>query len=577
MVIRWTARQRSGIPSRMNDSIGSRAKRAWEWYLSDSGRRLFVGAVWAALVAITFSYVVEYARNWPVNDEWAFVGDFIGGDRQRTEWIFDRHAEHRYPFARAILVSIDEVCGHDYRIAIGVHAALLAAASGFLILAARRLRGTTEYTDCLFPALLLHRGHCEDLLMGYQIAFGLSVFCVAALVLALSGARPRLWSAALAVVGLAGGGGAGILYAIPLGAVLLGILVRERRGIAPGLLALVAVFAAGWQIADQLRKPPLNPHNGAAKTAEVFLQAADGAFGRAVDDDFPSFGISIGVIVIAAAVLAAGSLARAVRREPAVHRPLGLLAVLAGTFGFLLAIGSVRTNGYAYRFSSFSQFAVIVPWLWTTRFPGRRRWQVVVGAMVTAIAATAIVRQNWGVGTQYGDRYAAAYEAAEADARRGIPIDILAERNIYYFPSPDSNARPWGLLREAGIAPFSATPAPGAGWRTQPGTLDGEPGGTRWKIGPEGAPPARALRIRGSCPRMAEWARMRFTWTDIASDGTESPHPESRGAWRAGGAWATVLWFDCRIRDLVFESDGDDRPESAEWLFDPEGSDRKSP
>ena len=546
--------------------IGATAERAWAWYLSDAGRRLFVGAVWAALVAVTGTYVAEYARNWPINDEWAFVGDFLGGQSPRLDWIFGPHAEHRYPCARAILVLIDEVFGHDYRIAMGLHIALLAAASGFLILAARRLRGTTEYTDCLFPALLLHRGHCEDLLMGYQIAFGLSVFCVAAFVLALAGARPRLWSAALAVVGLAGGGGAGILYALPLGTVLLWIIVRERRSFAPGALAVGAVSAAGWQIADQLRKPSLNPHNGALKTAEVFLEAADGAFGRAVDDDLPSFGLSFGILVILASAIAAAALARASRRGSPAHRPLGLLGVLAGTFGFLLAIGYARSNGVAYRFSSFSQFAVVVPWLWFTRFPGRRRRQVVAGAIVTAVAASAIVRQNWGVGMQYGDRIAAAYDAAATDARRGIPIDIVAERNIYYYAGADCNAPAWDTLSTAGIAPFSGTPSAGRVWQTQPGTLELQSGGTLWKIGPAASSGARALRIRGRRPRMAEWALMRFTWTDIAADGTETPHAEYRKAWRTPGAWSTVLWFDGPVRDVAFESDGDDRPESVEWL-----------
>ena len=65
---------------------------------------------------------------------------------------------------------------------------------------------------------------------------------------------------------------------------------------------------------------------------------------------------------------------------------------------------------------------------------------------------------------------------------------------------------------------------------------------------------------------MTAWALMRFTWTDIAADGTETPHAEYRKAWRNPGPWSTVLWFDGPVRDVVFVSDGDDRPESVEWL-----------
>jgi len=545
----------------MADSTAGRAGRAWEWYLSDAGRRLFVGAVWAALVGTAFGYVAQYTRNWPIADEWAFVGDFLAGDKPRGEWIFERHAEHRYPFARSILVLIDEVCGHDYRIATGLNAVLLAAASAFLILAARRLRGTTEYTDCFFPALLLHRGHCEELLMGYQLAFALSEFCIAAFVLALAGSRPRLGIAALAVAGLAGGGGAGILFALPLGLTLLAIIVRRRTGFGPACLTAIALAAAALQIADALLHPTDSARNGFAVTATVTLQVADGAFGRCIGEEFPGTGAA----VIAGALLAALLLVRSARRDPVAHRSLALLAVLAGAFAFLLAVGHARPNGYAYRNSAFSQFAVAVPWLWATRFRERRRWHAVVGAAIVAVVATQVIRQNWGSGIQCGDRYAEAYAAAEGDARRGIPVDALAERNHYYFQSAEWNARAWRILHTRGIGLAAEAPPRPILSVAATAPLAQSADSLRWPIGTP-VPGVRAVRVRGTRPTSTEWTSVRFTWIEVADDGRETSRSERRAVWRNPGAWSALLWIDGSIREVTLECDGEDRPESVEWL-----------
>src|SRR5262245_1124612 len=95
-------------------------RRWFTWYFGDPGRRLVVWAAWAAVVALAGGFVGRYGRDIPMNDEWAYVADFFAPAERQTEWVFERHAEHRYPLARGLFLACLHASGDDFRAALWV-------------------------------------------------------------------------------------------------------------------------------------------------------------------------------------------------------------------------------------------------------------------------------------------------------------------------------------------------------------------------------------------------------------------------------------------------------------------------
>jgi len=210
-----------------------------------------VWLVWAALTLAAAGYVHFYGPNLPVHDEWLFVPSLFDTPSGQLRWLFERHGEHRYPLARAVYLSLFHLSGNDFRAGMWAVLALHAGAAALFLRAADLARGRVAYSDCWFPVLLLHRGHAENLLMGYQVAFLLTVFALAAFALLVTVAdqlppgRVGLAGCAL-LVPLALGGGVGILFAPVVGGWLLWrTTVTGRWMPAIAILVLLAVAAVG--------------------------------------------------------------------------------------------------------------------------------------------------------------------------------------------------------------------------------------------------------------------------------------------------------------------------------------------
>lgn len=532
-------------------------RRFFAWYFGESGRRVFVWAVWAVMVGLAAGFVAQYGRNIPVNDEWAFVPDYFAPPGHQFGWLFERHTDHRYPLARGIFLACLHLSGYDFRAAQWVSLGVTAAAAACLVAAARRFRGTAEYTDCLYPVLLLHRGHCEDQLMGYQLAFTLTLLGVCGFVLAvaLSRTRPRLLTAAGCAAVVALGGGAGVVFA-PL---LCGWVVwrgwRAKRWLTCGL-AVAAFGYAAWAASDALRNPLADPKNPPTKAVGVCCEVAESTLGQSL----AAGGVYGWAVLTAAGVLALVLLWQA-RRPDARPCALGLLAVLGGAGGFVAAIGTARSNGFAYRFSTFTQLLPVVGLLAAARFLPRRVPPVWVAAILTAVVAGLVVRQNWGLGSGYARRYVEAYEAAERDAASGVPIDLLAERNQPYFTTGFPQF--WRTLWEHRVGPAAAAP-PSRAVRTEPTTfrevpaLDPRlppphPNHRLFAVAVPDDRPVLAVRVRFARRSHAPWEPFRLHWITAAPDGTDDVHFEILSPWTIPGEASTLIWVDGRLRGAWVE------------------------
>ena len=134
---------------------------------------------WLAMTAQACVFVGRYGHNLPRQDEWEFV-PVLTGHADSVRWVVSKHAEHRFPLARAVYLGLHAGSGRDFRAGMWVTVALLSASAALLLLAARKSRGRSDLIDLLVPVLLLNAGHAENFTMGYQIAFTLTVGLLAA-------------------------------------------------------------------------------------------------------------------------------------------------------------------------------------------------------------------------------------------------------------------------------------------------------------------------------------------------------------------------------------------------------------
>ncbi len=171
-----------------------------------------------------------------------FLAELVG-ERPAAGWLAEAHNEHRFPLPRFLWLACHRLTGFDFCVPLLLSAALVSAAALAFVAAARTTRGRSRVADQLLPALLLHLGHWENWLIGYQLAFTVSVAAVAfVLASAASGCvNPTACAAATAALALCGG--AGVLLALPVALWVGWAAVRTRRWAEAGLVAAVRGYA----------------------------------------------------------------------------------------------------------------------------------------------------------------------------------------------------------------------------------------------------------------------------------------------------------------------------------------------
>ncbi len=426
-------------------------------------RRVLV-TMWAIATLGALGFIAVIGTNAPYADEWEFVPALLG-EEPAGPWLWEQHNEHRLPLPRAVYLGLFKLT-HDFRAGMVLQVAMLSALALYLIRLAEQLRGQPHWADGFFPVSLLHTGHWENFVMGYQVCFVLfAVLATGLAVVALRTTRENAFRSGLIagvlLVLLALTGGSGLAVVPPVAGWLLFVAGRVWRTDSKGrallllVLAVVPVVYLGAYFVNY-HKPDHHP----APSSDPL------AVGR-VAGEVLSVALGIGVSevwwVVFPAVLALGTatLVLLLRqwKEPGERLAIvGLIAVAAGVTGVAVAIG-VGRGGWGGGMGLWSRYALLAWPLLATAYlvwvKLGRKW-VPIGLCVAAALA---FPANTGFGMGNGAKIFGDYAEIEAQARSGLTAEQIARGDVFsnshHASQADRAARAIPLLRRARVGIFA--------------------------------------------------------------------------------------------------------------------------
>src|SRR5689334_12958272 len=188
---------------------------------SDSRARASTWTAWAAMLGIALYYFVSASNPLPLTEDWQLVPAVTGNEPHLLQWLWSQNNEHRVPLPRLVLYIFLKASHINFQVPMLLNIGLLALLSALLMTAVRRVRGGARYTDALFPSLLLHTGHWENLYWAWQLAFVMCVFLAGMMLLVLltdprMGKRSSALGMGAALIGETLCGGSGLLFVPPL-------------------------------------------------------------------------------------------------------------------------------------------------------------------------------------------------------------------------------------------------------------------------------------------------------------------------------------------------------------------------
>ncbi|MCI0702368.1 MAG: hypothetical protein L0241_14895 [Planctomycetia bacterium] len=419
--------------------------------------------VWAVLSLGALGFVTAIGTNAPYADEWEFVPVLLGAEPQHS-WLWEQHNEHRLPLPRAIYLGLFKLT-RDFRAGMVLQVVTLSALALGLMRLSARLRGNPHWSDVFFPVSLLHVGHWENFVMGYQICFVFFAVLVSGLVvLALQITRENafrfgVWAGVLlAMLALSGGSGLAAVPPVSVWLVFIAIVVwREgAKGKAAILLLLavlplvyLGVYFVGYERPVHHKEPSSDPLAILRVGSEVLAM---------------SVGIGLSgvwwAVFAGMLVLGIATVSLLVRRwkEPAERLSvIGLIAVALGVVGVAVAIG-VGRGAWGGGMGLWSRYSLLV---WPLLAAGYlvwvkfgRKWVPIVLCCVAALAFPT----NMLTGMAEGAMIKSEYSALEADVRLGISAEQIVEKEEFKRSHQASQKerviRGIPLLRAAGIGIF---------------------------------------------------------------------------------------------------------------------------
>ncbi len=420
--------------------------------------------VWAAMTLAALGFVLVFGSNAPYADEWEFVPALLGKE-PLPSWLWAQHNEHRLPLSRLIYYTLFQIT-HDFRTGMFLQVALLSALALGLMRLAAHLRGRADWVDIFFPVTLLHVGHWENFVMGYQLCFALFCCLVSGLaVVALQTQRETAFRSGvfagvlLLLIALTGGFGLAVVPPVAAWLVYLAILVwrtgTKIRALMLLVLAALPVVYTAVYFSDYHRPPrhpPLSrdPVAIAMVTGEVLAMA---------------LGIGVSgiwwLVAVAELAIGVGTVALLIRqgRNPA-NRPAsaGLIAVAAGVSGLALAIGLGR-GSMGSDMGLWSRYALLAwPLLGTAYLvlvKAGRKWIPIVLCVAAAMAFGPNMITGMGIGAGIREHY----NQIESDVWAGQPAEQIVHTR---FPDSvnsgqmDRAVESIRLLQSAGIGVFGA-------------------------------------------------------------------------------------------------------------------------
>jgi hypothetical protein len=445
----------------------------------------FVWLVWAVLFLALLGFVAALGRDVPFADDWDVL-PWVSGQRPvELSWLWQHHNEHRIPLPKLIWVVLGRLTGCDMRAGMYFNSVALGTVSAGLIVAARRLRGRTAFTDAYFPLALLHWGQHQNLLWSFEVQFiGSAVLALIVLVgVAIVPGRPTtgqglLIGGCLVVLPLWGANGLLLVPPLALWLAAAGAarwrsgLPHARRdgalwlGLAGAALSLVAASFVGEKGVGA--HPPSPDTTATVQTAYQFFVMAVGPGGETA---LPYSILPLVLLVM----LCALPLVAGLRDRPGERwRNAGLLCYLVALVGLGLAIGWGRagfggvTAQYSSRFVTLATpllcwcyfVALVVP----ARSAGLRAVPWVLFAVMLAL-----LWLNTSEGLDHGKGQARGLSRMQADISGGMTPDEVARHwqpIVYYSTGPKDPVKDrarrmqecleW--LRETGQGPYRGRP-----------------------------------------------------------------------------------------------------------------------
>jgi hypothetical protein len=425
---------------------------------------ILLAIVWVVMTLAALGFVAIFGANAPYTDEWEFVPALL---RQEplTSWLWNQHNEHRLPFSRLIFYTLFQLT-HDFRTGMFLQVAMLSTLSLWLMRLAARFRGHPDWVDAFFPVSLLHLGHWENFIMGYQLCFALFCCLVSCLgVIAIQTRRETAFRSGLlagvllSLITLTGGFGLTVVPPVAAWLIYLAVLLWRARAKLRALilftlammpLAYMAIYFNGYERPPHHPPPSHDPIAIGMVTGEVLAMSL-------------GYGV-VGVwwlVVFAELAIGVATLELLIvrGREPA-NRPAsaGLIAVAAGVCGLAVAVGIGR-GSMGSDMGLWPRYSLLAWPLLGTAFlvwvKAGRKWVPIVFCVAAALAFI----PNMGTGMQEGLRNRSHYEQIRNDVRAGFSAEQIVHKE---FPKSRNSAQMdraiqyIPLLRSAEIGVFGA-------------------------------------------------------------------------------------------------------------------------
>jgi hypothetical protein len=430
-------------------------------------------ALWAVMVSVVLCCIAFYGHNVPLAEDWDMVPAQTGQEPNLLAWLWAQNNEHRLPLQKAVYLLLLKASGSDFRIGMVANALMLGGLSLAMILTARRIRGgQTRLADAFFPLALLHLGHWENMVWGWEIQFVISTVLVCTWLLIIVcecwPLPPKIAvSAGLILVLLPLSGANGLLFT-PFAALwcAAGTLMHRRnmtaRWIAPFQIACVvtSIALAGLYFVGYVRPTwsPPNPGFGATvKTGAKFLGMAFGPVG-AHPGWIARLACGVASLLLASSIIPLQHGLRS-NQTPERSRAFGFLIFAAAMAAQVAAIAWGRA-GWVPRFGMPDRYALFsVPALCAAYFLWILYGSEVVReriAITFAIATLLAFPFNLIQGRKWRDWYVDGMQAFEHDLSDGLSWQELADRHYKFLMHWDRDAlvERMRMLHEAKTGPL---------------------------------------------------------------------------------------------------------------------------